>query len=377
MQELKMVDLKGQYLGIRKEIDAALAEVLESTEFIRGPQVGHFEEELAAYLEVNHVIGCANGTDALMLALMALDLEPGDEVITTPFSFISTIEVVRLLGLVPVLADIKKDTFNIDPAEIERNITDRTRAIIPVHLFGQSAHMSSILQMARKHKLYVIEDAAQSLGADYIFPNGRKSKTGSLGDIGCTSFFPSKNLGCYGDGGALFTNDEEKADKIRSVANHGMVEKYVYGRVGVNSRLDSIQAAILRVKLRYLDQWNRLRREAADVYDEKLDPVPCIRIPHRADHAGHIFHQYSILLYGCERDELKEYLKGRGIPSAIYYPVPLHLQEAYRNLKYKQGDFPVAEQIAQSILSLPMHSELNREQQEIICECILQFTSGQ
>jgi len=374
MEAIRMVDLKGQYLSIKDEIDAAIKEVIDAATFIKGPQVEKFEEEMAAYLDVNQVIGCANGTDALMLALKVMDLEPGDEVITSPFSFISTIEVIQLLRLVPVLVDIKKDTFNIDPAEIERNITDRTRAIIPVHLFGQCANMSPIQKLAKEHDLFVIEDAAQSLGADYIYPNGKKKKSGTIGDIGCTSFFPSKNLGCYGDGGALFTDNEDLARKIRSIANHGMKERYYYEEVGVNSRLDSLQAAILSVKLKYLDAYGQARQEAAAFYDEHLDPISCLRIPSRTDHSNHIYHQYSILLYGCTRDGLKKYLQEHDIPSAIYYPVPLHLQQAYKDLKHKPGDFPVAEQISESILSLPMHTELTADQLEYICKHIQTFT---
>jgi len=368
-----MVDLKGQYLKIKNEIDSAIQEVLDSAAFINGPQVGRFEAELAAYLGVRHVIGCANGTDALQIALMALKLEPGDEVITTPFSFISTIEVIRLLKLTPVLADVRQDTFNIDASLIEKCISSRTRAIIPVHLFGQNAEMSQIMEIAHKHQLYVIEDAAQSIGSDYIFPDGKSAKSGTMGIIGCTSFFPTKNLGGYGDGGALLTNDDNLANRIRSVINHGMKVKYYYQDVGVNSRLDSLQAAVLSVKLKYLGKYSEARCRAASLYDRELASVPRIIIPFRAAYSTHIFHQYTIQLYGYDRDMLKNYLHEKGIPSMIYYPVPLHLQDAYHDLNYNAGDLPVSEELSRTVLSLPMHTELTDQELNYITAHLISF----
>jgi dTDP-4-amino-4,6-dideoxygalactose transaminase len=373
MEEIKMVDLRGQYLKIKDEIDAAIQEVLDATAFINGPQVAKFEKELASYLGTNHVIGCANGTDALQLALMALNLEPGDEVITTPFSFISTIEVIRLLRLIPVLADIRADTYNIDASLIERCIGERTRAIIPVHLFGQNAEMNLIMEVAQKYNLYVIEDAAQSLGSDYLFPGGRSVKSGTIGKIGCTSFFPSKNLGGYGDGGALFTDDDKLAGRIRSIANHGMKVKYYYQDIGINSRLDTLQAAILSVKLRHLDQYSEARVKVAGYYDRAFAPYPQIITPVRAEYSTHIFHQYTILLYGYDRNGLMNYLRERGIPTMVYYPVPLHLQEAYKDLNYTSGDLPVSEELSRTVLSLPVHTELTEQQLVYITDNLITY----
>lgn len=376
MEGIKMVDLKGQYMRIKDEINGAIQEVLDSTSFINGPQVAKFEKELAEYLGIRHVIGCGNGTDALQIALMALNLEPGDEVITTPFSFISTIEVIRLLKLVPVLADIRYDTFNINASLIEECIGKRTRAIIPVHLFGQNAEMNLIREIAQKHNLFIIEDAAQSLGSDYIFPDGKSLKSGTIGKIGCTSFFPSKNLGAYGDGGALFTDDDELAGRIRSIRNHGMKVKYYYQDVGVNSRLDSLQAAILSVKLRYLDSYSQARGRVAEYYDNKFAPYSQIITPSRAEYSTHIFHQYTIQLYGYERNSLIKYLQEKGIPSMIYYPVPLHLQEAYRDLNYSAGDLPVSEELSGTVLSLPIHTELTDQQLDYISEHLITYVQN-
>lgn len=373
MEVIKMVDLKGQYLKIKNEIDSAIQEVLDSTAFINGPQVGRFENELAGYLGARHVIGCGNGTDALQIALMALKLEPGDEVITTPFSFISTIEVIRLLKLTPVLADVRLDTFNIDASKIEKCITGRTRAIIPVHLFGQNAEMSQIMEIARKYHLHVIEDAAQSLGSHYILPDGDFVGSGTMGIIGCTSFFPSKNLGGYGDGGALFTNDDRLAATIRSVINHGMKVKYHYQDVGVNSRLDTLQAAVLSIKLRYIDEYIKARFEAAMNYNRVFDNFPQIITPYTAEYSTHIYHQYTIRLDGLDRNSLMNYLHDNGIPSMVYYPVPLHLQEAYQDLNYKAGDLPVSEELSRTVLSLPMHTELTDEQLNTITDHLIKF----
>ncbi|WP_321369292.1 DegT/DnrJ/EryC1/StrS family aminotransferase [uncultured Draconibacterium sp.] len=371
MQTIHMSDIYGQYLTMKAEIDEAIQEVIKSTRFIKSGKVRDFEAKLADYLDTN-VIACGNGTDALQLAFMALDLKPGDEVITTPFSFVSTVEVLVLMRLKPVFVDVCPDTFNLDVEQIEKAITSKTKAILPVHLFGQCANMEAILNIAKKHELYVVEDACQALGTDYIFSDGTKKKAGTIGNIGCNSFFPSKNLGAFGDGGAVFSGDKNLADTIRSIANHGMKAKYEYERIGINSRLDSIQAAILEVKLNYLDQHIKARQEAARFYDQQLYDVPGIIIPERKDYSTHTFHQYTIKAEG--RNELKQFLETKGIPSMVYYPKALHLQEAYKSLGYKAGDFPIAERISQTVLSLPMHTELDIEQMEYIVEAIKSFS---
>jgi dTDP-4-amino-4,6-dideoxygalactose transaminase len=335
-----------------------------------------FEEELAAWLQAGYVISCGNGTDALQIALMALDLQPGDEVITTPFSFISTVEVIRLLKLVPVLVDIRPDTFNIDENLIERVVSDRTKAIIPVHLFGQCCRMETIMQIASHHKIHVIEDAAQAMGTEYLYNNGSRKNAGTIGIIGCTSFFPTKNLACYGDGGALITNDEKLALKLRSIINHGQSQKYYYDFVGVNSRLDTIQAAILRVKLKHLKEFNDARIKAAQYYDNAFSPYSRIIIPQRADYSSHTFHQYTLTLFGSDRDGLKNYLKENNIPAMVYYPLPFHLQKAYLDMNYREGDFPVAEEMSKSVLSLPMHTELDEEQLEYITHHVIKYIAG-
>ncbi len=373
MKELRMVDLKGQYDRIKTEIDSAIQSVIDSAVFIRGPEVIHFEEELASYLGVKHVISCANGTDALQVAMMALDLKPGDEVITTDFTFIASVEVIALLGLKPVFAEPEPDTFNISPAAIEKAINPKTRAIIPVHLFGQSADMEEILKIARKHKLFVIEDAAQATGTEYIFSDGTRQKAGTIGDVGCTSFFPSKNLGCYGDGGAIFTNDDSLARLVRSITNHGSTRKYYHDDIGVNSRLDAIQAAILRVKLRYLDEYNNARRNAASFYDRQLSQTEKVISPFRSNKSTHIFHQYTVKTDPGTRDDLKNYLEKREIPSMVYYPVPMHKQKAYSYLGLKDDEFPVTGSLCSSVLSLPMHTELNIDQLKYICDNIYKF----
>jgi len=373
MKELKMVDLKGQYDRIKTEIDSAIQSVLDSSAFIRGPEVTAFEEELASYLGVSHVISCANGTDALQVALMALDLKPGDEVISTDFTFIATVEVISLLGLKPVFVDPEPDTFNISPEAIEKAISPKTKAIIPVHLFGQSADMEEILKIASKHKLYIVEDAAQAMGTEYIFSDGKRQKAGTMGDIGCTSFFPSKNLGCYGDGGAIFTNDDRLAKLMRSITNHGSTRKYYHDDVGVNSRLDSIQAAVLRIKLKYLDEYNHARRNAASFYDRQLSRAPWIESPLRSDKSTHIFHQYTIKTEPVYRDRLRTYLSGKDIPSMVYYPVPMHRQKAYSNPDMKDDDFPVTNSLCSCVLSLPMHTEMTIDQLQYICDNIYRF----
>jgi dTDP-4-amino-4,6-dideoxygalactose transaminase len=373
MRDIQMVDLKTQYERLGGEIDAAIKSVLDSTAFIKGPEVKLFEEELQKYLEVKHVISCANGTDALQLAMMVLKLKPGDEVITTNFTFIATVEVVALLGLKLVLVDPDPNTFNISVETIKKAITPHTKAIVPVHLFGQCADMESIMKIAKENRIYVIEDAAQATGADFIFSDGTRKKAGTIGNIGTTSFFPSKNLGCYGDGGALFTNDDTLAKKLRSIANHGMKERYHYDDIGINSRLDTVQAAILRVKLRFLDQFNTARRDVADFYDEAFAGCSSIMVPERIDSSSHIFHQYTIRVKNGKRDDLKKFLETMKIPSMIYYPGPLHMQEAYRFLGYGINDFPVTRQLCNEVLSLPMHPEMEKEQLDYITHNILKF----
>lgn len=373
MKEIQMVDLKAQYENLRNEIDEAISGVINSTAFIRGPEVKQFEEELKSYLGVGHVISCGNGTDALQLIMMALGMKPYDEVITTNFTFIATIETVALLGLKPVIVDPEPDSFNISPDEIRKAITPRTKAIVPVHLFGQCANMDAIMDIANDNDLYVIEDAAQATGADHISGDGTKRKAGTIGLAGATSFFPSKNLGCYGDGGAVFTNDEDLAVKVRSIANHGMKVRYHYSDIGVNSRLDTLQASILRVKLRYLDMFNNSRRKAAGFYDKALSSCPDIVTPERAGYSTHIFHQYTVRVKNGKRDELKKYLAGNNIPTMVYYPGPLHMQEAYRYLGYGAKDFPVTGTLCGEVLSLPMHPELEQDQLEYITGNILRF----
>jgi UDP-2-acetamido-2-deoxy-ribo-hexuluronate aminotransferase len=373
MRKIQMVDLRTQYQAIKPEIDQAIQEVIDSCAFINGPAVRNFQEHLEQYLGIKHVIPCANGTDALQVSMMALGLRPGDEVITTSFTFIATAEVIALLKLTPVLVDVDPDTFNIDIAAIERAITPKTRAIVPVHLFGQCAPMEEILDIARRHHLYVIEDACQAIGAEYHFPGGTSKKAGTLGDVGCTSFFPSKNLGCYGDGGAIFTHDDELAKQLRVLVNHGMTVRYYHDHIGVNSRLDSIQAAILDVKLKHLDHYAAKRQEAADFYDRAFGNHPKLKIPARFNRSSHVFHQYTIVTRDVDRKGLIESLASKGIPAMIYYPVPLHLQKAYHDPRYKPGDFPVTENLAEHVFSLPMHTELDREQLETITGSVLEF----
>lgn len=368
-----MVDLHGQYLKIKDQVDAAMQEVIKSGAFIRGEDVSRFQNELSSYLGVNHCIACGNGTDALQVALMALELQPGDEVITTPFTFVSTVEVIRLLGLKTVFVDVRPDTFNLDPGQLEAVVSDRTRAIIPVHLFGQCADMDPIMDFARRHGLYVIEDTAQALGSDFLASDGSRQKAGTMGHMGCTSFFPTKNLGAFGDGGALFTNDASFGRRIASLVNHGMQERYHYDHVGVNSRLDSLQAAILRIKLQNLDVYHQKRQLAAQWYDKRLGQLEGVQVPVRSPFSTHIFHQYTLLVQASRRDALKQYLKEKGIPSQVYYPLPLHLQRAYRDLGYGEGDLPVSEELCQRVLSLPMHTELDQEQLEYISEQVQQF----
>jgi dTDP-4-amino-4,6-dideoxygalactose transaminase len=373
MRKIHMVDLKSQYDKIQKEIDEAVLNVIRSTAYINGPEVKSFQAELEQYLNVKHVIPCANGTDALQIAMMALGLKPGDEVITASFTYVATAEVIALLGLTPVLVDVYPDTFDINVEAIERAITSKTKAIVPVHLFGQCANMEGILKLAKKYNLFVIEDVAQAIGAEYTFSDGTVKKAGTMGDIGCTSFFPSKNLGCYGDGGAMYTNNEELAKKLRMIANHGQSVQYVHDSIGVNSRLDSIQAAILRIKLRHLDAYAAARNKAAAYYDKAFANHPKIKTPVRAKNTTHVFHQYTLQLSGVDRNALREFLASKEIPAMVYYPIPLHMQKAYANPRYKEGDFPVTEKLCSSVISLPMHTELDEEQLKYITEAVLEF----
>ena len=368
-----MVDLTSQYEKIKTEINAGIQEVIDSTAFIKGGKVNDFQHDLEAYLGVKHVIPVGNGTDALQIALMALDLKPGDEVITPTFTFIATAEVVALLGLTPVLVDVDFDTFNISIDALKKAITPKTKAIVPVHLFGQNADMESILAIAKENNLYVIEDACQSIGSTYTFTDGRELHSGCMGEIGCTSFFPSKNLGCFGDGGAIFTNNDALAAKMRAISNHGMVVRYYHDVVGVNSRLDSIQGAVLQVKLKYLNDYIKNRQYAANFYNTSFYGNPKITIPSQTKKSTHVFHQYTLKLNGVDRAELIKYLSSKGIPAMVYYPVPLHLQKAYMNSRYKAGDFPSAEKLSDCVVSLPMHTELSDEQLNYITNSVLEF----
>lgn len=362
MKKIQMVDLQTQYLQIKEEVDRGIAEVINSSAFIKGPAVSRFAEHLETYTGAKHVIPVGNGTDALQIALMGLGLRPGDEVITPTFTFIATAEVVALLGLTPVVVDVDWETMNISVESVKRAITPRTKAIVPVHLFGQCADMEPLMTLAREHNLYVVEDACQAIGARYTFSNGETKQAGVMGDIGCTSFFPSKNLGCYGDGGAIFTNDDALAEKMRAIANHGCFVRYHHDFVGVNSRLDSIQAAVLDAKLPHLDEYIAARQKAAAYYDTAFAGREDILVPGRSEHSTHVFHQYTLRVIGRDRDALKEALQQKGIPTMVYYPVPLHQQKAYQDPRYKTGDFPVAERLAACVLSLPMHTCLDEEQ---------------
>jgi len=366
MEKIRMVDLNGQYQRIKSEVDAAMQRVVDQADFVNGNAVGEFAEALARYTGARHVVPCANGTDALRLALMVLDLQPGDEVITVPFTFVSTLEVIVLLGLKPVLVDVMPDTFVMDPDQLETAITPNTKAILPVHLFGQCADMERILSIARAHNLYVVEDACQAIGAEVTFSDGTVHQAGTMGHVGCTSFFPTKNLGCFGDGGAVFTNSEELAATVRSIANHGMSRKYYYDHIGLNSRLDTLQAAVLNVKLPHLNDYIRARQRAARLYDEALADCSDIITPAKVSYSTHTYHQYTVRVTKVQRDSLRARLSDAGVPTMIYYPCPLHLQKAYQYLDYKQGDFPISEMLSQQVLSLPMHTELTSAQIQYI-----------
>lgn len=374
MKKIQLVDLFGQYEKIKGEIDSAILNVVRSTAYINGPDVTSFQHDLENYLEVKHVIPCANGTDALQIALMALDTKPGDEIITPSFTYIATAEVIALLNLTPVFVDVDENSFTIRPEEIEKHISNKTKAIFPVHLYGQCADMEPILQIAGKNNIAVIEDTAQALGSDYFFNDGSKKKAGTMGTIGCTSFFPSKNLGAFGDGGALFTNDDELAKKIRMIANHGQSKKYIHDIIGVNSRLDTIQAAVLKVKLKYLNEYIESRNRAAEYYDREFKKINGISIPARFKKSTHGFHQYTLKLDGINRDQLITWLESKGVPANVYYPVPIHLQNGFKNLPHKKGDLSVTEDLMQRVFSLPMHTELTTEQLAYITDSVQEFT---
>jgi dTDP-4-amino-4,6-dideoxygalactose transaminase len=374
MRKIQMVDLQTQYQFIKPQVDAGMQDVLSSAQFINGPAVRNFQADLEEYLEVKHVIPCANGTDALQVAMMGLGLEPGDEVITADFTFAATVEVIALLGLTPVLVDVLPDTFNIDPDAVEKAITPNTKAIVPVHLFGQVADMDRIMNIAQKHDLFVIEDNAQGIGATHTNAAGNKVKTGGIGHVGSTSFFPSKNLGCYGDGGAIFTNDDDLAHTIRGVVNHGMYKRYHHDVVGVNSRLDSLQAVVLNEKLKLLDFYNERRKWAAIRYSQLLQDHPKIETPITSgDCDSHVYHQYTLKIGGADRDALVAHLQQHDIPCGVYYPIPLHLQKAYADMRYKEEDFAVTNQLINQVISMPMHSELDEDQIQFICKTILAF----
>ncbi len=379
-----MVDLKGQYQGIKEEVETSINEVLESSAFINGPKVHEFQKALEEYLGVKHVIPCANGTDALQICMMGLGLKPGDEVITADFTFAATVEVIALLNLTPVLVDVEPDTFNIDVKAIEKAITSKTKAIVPVHLFGQCADMDAIMELAEKHDLYVIEDNAQGIGAVHTFNDGKKQKSGTLGHVASTSFFPSKNLGCYGDGGAIFTNDDDLAHTIRGMVNHGMYKRYHHDVIGVNSRLDSIQAAVLNAKLPNLDDYNKKRREAARKYSKAFEGQPNIVLPKTVNGCEgicetcdcHVFHQYTVRILNGKRDGLVQHLSENSVPCGVYYPIPLHRQKAYVDERYDEADFPVTNQLVKEVISLPMHTELDDEQIHFITQLIINFVNS-
>ncbi|WP_417885903.1 DegT/DnrJ/EryC1/StrS family aminotransferase [Zunongwangia sp.] len=377
MRKIQMVDLKGQYEGIKDKINTSFEEILSSTAFINGPEVQNFQKELEAYLGAKHVIPCANGTDALQISMMGLGLKPGDEVITADFTFAATVEVIALLGLTPVLVDVEPDTFNIDPEKVKAAITPKTKAIVPVHLFGQTANMDEIMDIATAHNLFVIEDNAQAIGGAYHDKSGKSYKTGTVGNIGATSFFPSKNLGCYGDGGAIFTNDDELAHAIRGIVNHGMYERYHHDVVGVNSRLDSLQAAVLRAKLPNLDSYNEARRKSADLYDAALKNQEHIVTPVRVGKEDtHVFHQYTLKITNGKRDALVKHFQEHNIPCGVYYPIPLHQQKAYADERYNEADFEVTNQLVKEVISLPMHTELDKEQIEFITKTLIEFVNA-
>lgn len=375
MRPLQMVDTGTQYRKIKTEIDAAVIAVMESSQFIGGKVVNEFATNLAAYHGSKHVIPCANGTDALQIAMMALGLQPGDEVITPSFTYIATVEVAALLGIKPVFVEVDKRHFCIDPVAIEKAITPKTKAIVPVHLYGHAADMEAIMAIAEKHKLFVIEDNAQGIGNDFTFSNGSKKKTGSIGHIGCTSFYPSKNLGAFGDGGAIFTDDDALADKLRMIASHGQSKRYYHDVVGCNSRLDAMQAAILNIKLKHLDAYIDARRKAADYYDKAFAGNPKIETPFRADNNRHVFHQYTLILHDTDRDALSQFLADQQIPSMIYYPVPAHRQKMFDAFGGSNYQLPITDWLTERVISLPIHTELDTEQQDLVISKVLEFVN--
>lgn len=378
MENIRMVDLQGQYQQLAQTLEPRMQKVLDSTAFINGPAVREFQSNLETYLDVKHVIPCANGTDALQIALMGLGLQPGDEVITADFTFAATVEVIALLGLTPILVDVDPKTFNIDVKAVEKRICSKTKAIIPVHLFGQAAAMEPLMKLAAEHNLFVVEDNAQAIGARYAFPSQEKKMTGTIGHVGTTSFFPSKNLGAYGDGGALFTHDDALAHRLRGIVNHGMYQRYRHDVIGVNSRLDTLQAAILDTKLPYLDYYNERRKAAAILYNERLSNHPLITTPYRVgDCDSHVFHQYTLQIAGIDRNALVHYMGEQGVPTAVYYPIPLHQQKAYLRPEYKTSDFPVTNRLVNEVISLPMHTELTVNQIDYICEKLLDWVANQ
>lgn len=377
MRAIQMVDTKTQYQKIKQEVDAAVIAVMESSQFIGGKVVSTFAQNLAKYHQCKHVVTCANGTDALQIALMALGLKAGDEVITPSFTYIATVEVAALLGIKPVFVDVDKDSFCIDPSKIEAAITPKTKAIVPVHLYGHAADMETIMRIAEKHHLYVIEDNAQAIGNDYQFSDGTIKKTGTIGHIGCTSFYPSKNLGCFGDGGAICTNDDELASIMSSIANHGQSKRYYHDRVGCNSRLDAIQAAILDIKLKHLDEYIAARRKAAAYYDTAFSGMASIKVPASASNQGHVYHQYTIQLNGVDRDALSEYLTGQQVPNMIYYPVAAHQQKMFEMFGDLNTDLPVTEDLTNRVISLPIHTELDNVQQDYIINALKAFINKQ
>jgi len=374
MKKIQMVDLVGQYAELKDTVNASLTQIMETAQFVNGPAVKQFQADLEQYLDVKHVIPCANGTDALQIAMMGLGLEQGDEVITADFTFAATVEVIALLKLTPVLVDVDKDTFTINIEALKKAITPKTKAIVPVHLYGQCANMDEVMETAKAHNLYVIEDTAQAIGATYTFKDGTSKKAGTIGHVGCTSFFPSKNLGCYGDGGAIFTNDDELAHTLRGIVNHGMYRRYYHDVVGVNSRLDSMQAAVLQAKLPLLNKYNKARKAAADFYDNAFASCNKIIVPHREkSYSDHVFHQYTLRIINADRDALAAHLQENNIPHGIYYPVPLHLQEAYKDSRYNEADFKNTNELIHEVISLPMHTELDEEQLTFITNTILAF----
>ena len=376
MKKIQMVDLMTQYQKIKPAVDEAILSVIEKAQFINGPEVISFQKEMEDYLNVKHVIPCANGTDALQIALMALGLRPGDEVLTPSFTYIATTEVIALLGLKPVFVEVEGDTFCIDPDALRSAITSKTKAIVPVHLYGQAANMEAIMEIANEHGLAVVEDNAQAIGSDYNYKNGRSAKTGTIGHIGCTSFFPSKNLGCYGDGGAIFTNDDDLAGKMRMIANHGQSKRYYHDVVGCNSRLDSIQAAILRIKLRELDGYIAARRSVADHYDNFFSKIEGITVPVRDKYSTHVFHQYTLILDGIDRDELHQYLAEHDVPSMIYYPVPAHRQKMFETFGSADTVLELTDWLTERVISLPIHTEMEQDQLDHICATVKNFITN-